>query len=46
VHLDSLADMMTVVFEGAFILSRTLKEPQAFAEQLRHYRQYLELLFA
>jgi TetR/AcrR family transcriptional repressor of nem operon len=46
VHLDSLADMMTVVFEGAFILSRTLKEPRAFAEQLRHYRQYLELLFA
>lgn len=46
VDLDSLADMLTVVFEGAFILSRTLKEPKAFAEQLRHYRQYLELLFA
>ena len=31
--------MIAVVFEGAFILSRTLKEPETFAEQLRHYRQ-------
>lgn len=40
-----LADMITVVFEGAFILSRTLREPQAVARQLAHYRNYLELLF-
>jgi TetR/AcrR family transcriptional repressor of nem operon len=43
--VDSLADMLTVVFEGAFILSRSLKAPQIFAEQLRHYRGYLQLLF-
>jgi hypothetical protein len=38
--------MMTVVFEGAFILSKTLKEPGVVAEQLGQYRDYLELLFA
>jgi len=46
VDIDALADMITVVFEGAFILSRTLKEPSIFAAQLRLYRSYLELLFA
>lgn len=45
VHVDSLADMITVIFEGAFILSRSFKEPKIFAEQLRHYRDYLRLLF-
>lgn len=38
VDLASLAAMITVVFEGAFILSRTLGEPQAVARQLAHYR--------
>ena len=42
---ESLADMMTVIFEGAFILSKTLGEPEAVAAQLAHYRRYLELLF-
>ncbi len=46
VEPDSLADMMTVVFEGAFIPSKTLTEPAVAAEQLEHYRNYLELLFA
>lgn len=45
VSAESLADMMTVIFEGAFILAKTLKEPQVLAEQLGHYRNYLELLF-
>lgn len=44
--LDSLADLMTVVFEGAFIVSRTLRQPDVVADQLQHYRNYLELLFA
>lgn len=43
---DSLADLMTVVFEGAFIMSKTLKEPDIVADQLGHYRTYIELLFA
>jgi TetR/AcrR family transcriptional regulator, transcriptional repressor for nem operon len=45
VDADSLADMFTAVLEGAFIISRTLKDPRVFAQQLRHYRRYLELLF-
>ena len=43
---DGLADMITVIFEGAFILSKTMKDPKLVAEQLDHYRNYLELLFA
>ena len=31
---EALADMMTVMFEGAFIISRTLKEPTAIAERI------------
>lgn len=46
VDLDSLADMLTVIFEGAFILSKTLRDPAVVAAQLGHYRNYLELLFA
>jgi TetR/AcrR family transcriptional regulator, transcriptional repressor for nem operon len=42
---DSLADLFTVVFEGAFVLGRSLKNAQIFAEQLRHFRTYVELLF-
>lgn len=43
---ESLADMLTVVFEGAFIMSMTLKEPALLADQIDHYRNYLELLFS
>jgi TetR/AcrR family transcriptional regulator, transcriptional repressor for nem operon len=43
---DSLADTILTIFEGAFILSRTLNEPQVVADQLGHYRNYLELLFS
>lgn len=45
VDLDSLADMMTVVFEGSFIVSKTLSDPRVVARQLGHFRGYLELLF-
>ncbi|MGH6946303.1 MAG: TetR/AcrR family transcriptional regulator [Kiloniellales bacterium] len=45
VDLDSLADMLTVTFEGAFVVSRTLEEPQVVAAQLAHCRSYIELLF-
>lgn len=45
VSIDSLADMMTAIFEGAFILSKTLQDPGPVAAQLGHYRNYLELLF-
>lgn len=42
---DSLADAVTVVFEGAFILSRTLDDARIVAQQLRHLQCYLRLLF-
>jgi len=42
---QSLADAITVVFEGSFILSKTYRDPDAIAEHLAHYRRYLELLF-
>ncbi|MEQ8966675.1 MAG: TetR/AcrR family transcriptional regulator [Azospirillaceae bacterium] len=45
VDTDSLADLLTVIFEGAFILSKTCKDPRTVADQLGHYRTYLELLF-
>jgi TetR/AcrR family transcriptional repressor of nem operon len=45
VDIDSLADMMTAVFEGAFVMARCIKEPGHFAHQIRHYRNYLQLLF-
>jgi TetR/AcrR family transcriptional repressor of nem operon len=45
VDYDSVADMMTVVFEGAFVMSRSVKGPGVFADQIGHYRNYLQLLF-
>ncbi len=42
---DSLADAVTVVFEGAFILSRTLDDARIVAQQLRHLQDYLRLQF-
>jgi TetR/AcrR family transcriptional repressor of nem operon len=45
VDLESLADMMTVIFEGSFVMARCIKGPQHFAHQIRHYRNYLQLLF-
>lgn len=45
VDAASLADVFTVVLEGAFISSKALDEPQLIGEQLRHFRNYLELLF-
>lgn len=44
--LTSLADSLMVVIEGAFIVAKTLQEPTVIAQQLRHVRNYLELLFA
>jgi len=45
VDAASLADVFTVVLEGAFISSKALDEPQLIGEQLRHFRNYVELLF-
>ena len=45
VDFDSLADMLTALFEGAFVLARSAPGRRVFADQLRHYRTYLQLLF-
>lgn len=40
-----LIDMLSVIFEGAFVLSRVYGRSDIVAQQLRHYRRYLALLF-
>jgi TetR/AcrR family transcriptional repressor of nem operon len=42
---ESLADHVTVIFEGAFIVSRALNDPDITAQQLQHLKNYIELLF-
>jgi len=41
-----VADHVLATFEGAFILSKVMKEPKLAAEQLIQCRNYIELLFA
>jgi TetR/AcrR family transcriptional regulator, transcriptional repressor for nem operon len=45
VDLEAVADMMLVVFEGAFVVARTRGETPLIAEQLAQYKTYLRLLF-
>jgi TetR/AcrR family transcriptional repressor of nem operon len=44
--LEAVADMFLTVFEGAFVMSRVLDQPDLVVRQLRNYRDYLELLFS
>ena len=37
--------MFTVVFEGCYVVGRMSQDTTVFAKQLRHYRDYVELLF-
>ena len=46
VDVDTLADEGLALFEGAYVLSRALGEPELLKGQLRHFRNYLELLFS
>ena len=41
----SLADNFNTVLEGAFIMSKAVSEPALIVQQLRHYKNYIELLF-
>ncbi|WP_185957605.1 TetR/AcrR family transcriptional regulator [Saccharicrinis carchari] len=45
VDVHSLADMFTVIFEGALIVSKALNEPDVTHKQLLHLKNYFELLF-
>ncbi len=42
---ESLADLMMVTFEGAFVLSESLEDSQIIARQLDQYHLHLKLLF-
>ena len=42
---EALADMFMSTFEGAFILSKSLDEPEITAQQLRLYKSFVEALF-
>jgi TetR/AcrR family transcriptional repressor of nem operon len=42
----SLADAFTVVLEGAFITAKATNDADVIPQQLRHFRNYLELLFS
>lgn len=44
VDITSLADMLLVIFEGAFVLSQSM-DNKVIAQQLSHYHNYLSLLF-
>ncbi|MBT5943436.1 MAG: TetR/AcrR family transcriptional regulator [Rhodospirillaceae bacterium] len=46
VDTADLADMFTGTIEGAFIMSKTLKEPKLVAAQIGLYRDFIELLFS
>jgi hypothetical protein len=46
VDLDELADLFTTVFEGGFVMAKSLNEPRLIARHVAHYRSYVELLFA
>lgn len=44
VDLASVADLVTTVFEGGFILARTLGDPSLLRGQIEHVRRYVVLL--
>jgi len=46
VDLDEVADLFSTVFEGAFVMAKSLEDPKLIARHLAHYRRYVELLFA
>ncbi len=46
VENHQVADHLLTTFEGAFILSKVMKEPKLASEQLVQCRNYLELLFS
>lgn len=45
VDLESLADMLMVIFEGSFVLTQSLNDNRIIARQLSNYHTYLQLLF-
>ena len=46
VDREALADGFQTIFEGAFILSKAMKEPDLIARQLRLYKNFLESIYS
>ena len=45
VDIKSLADHFLVVFEGAYVLSKALNDPELTVHHLKHLKKYFELIF-
>ncbi len=45
VDIPSLADLITVIFEGSYVVSKAVNEPDLTAKQLQHLKNYFQLLF-
>ena len=45
VDLDALADHLTVIVEGAIVLSKALNDPGLMGRQTRLYRNHIKLIF-
>lgn len=45
VDMASLADEFNVTLEGAFVMAKAMQDKAIIPQQLRHFRNYLELLF-
>lgn len=46
VDLRSVARIWTTMWEGAFVMQRTFVDESIIIDQVRHFRTYVELLFA
>lgn len=45
IDIESLADMLLVIFEGSFVLSQSLNDNKVISRQLSHYHNYLKFVF-
>lgn len=45
VDIASLADMLVVIFEGSYVVSKAVNEADLTAKQLIHLKNYFQLLF-
>jgi len=46
VDLPALADTFTCTLEGGFIIAKGVGDPKAIPQQLRQFKNYIELLFS
>ncbi len=45
VDVASLADLLVVIFEGSYVISKAVNEADLTAKQLTHLKNYFQLLF-